>query len=121
MTNPALLKGFEGTYTDIRELIIRIVIAFTLATVVVVVVAPIFGYKVDLIIDQINGLTSGDRSSLLTPASDPVYTGGYETTGSGYGAASGYAVPPVDTAYAGAARSLEAGSAWPWTGILNRL
>ncbi len=95
-------------------------IAFTLATVVVVVVAPIFGYKVDLLISQINGLTSGDRSSLLTSASDPVYTGGYEATGSGYGAASGYAIP-VDTAYAGAARSLKAGSAWTWTGILNRL
>lgn len=94
-------------------------IAFTLATVLVVVVAPIFGYKVDLLISQINGL-SGDRSS-LPPASDPVYTGGYEATGSGYGAASAYAVPQVDPAYAGAARSLEAGSAWPWTGILNRL
>ena len=40
-------------------------IAFTLATVLVVVVAPIFGYKVDLLISQINGL-SGDSL-----ASDP--------------------------------------------------
>ena len=91
-------------------------IAFTLATVLVVVVAPIFGYKVDLLISQINGL-SGDS---LPPASDPVY-GGYEATGTGYGVASSYASPQVDSAYAGAARRLEAGSAWPWTGILNRL
>ena len=91
-------------------------IAFTLATVLVVVVAPIFGYKVDLLISQINGL-SGDS---LPAASDPVY-GGYEATGTGYGAASGYASPELDAAYAGAARRLEAGSAWPWTGILDRL
>ena len=94
-------------------------IAFTLATVLVVVVAPIFGYKVDLIINQINGLSSDSRDS-LPPASDPVY-GGYEATGTGYGVASSYASPQVDSAYAGAARRLEAGSAWPWTGILNRL
>ena len=54
-------------------------IAFTLATVLVVVVAPIFGYKVDLLISQINSL-SGDSSQ----ASDPVY-GGYEATGTGQG------------------------------------
>ena len=53
-------------------------IAFTLATVLVVVVAPIFGYKVDLLISQINGL-SGDSQ-----ASEPVY-GGYEATGTGQG------------------------------------
>ena len=93
-------------------------IAFTLATVLVVVVAPIFGYKVDLIINQINGL-SGDSLD-RSPASDPVY-GGYEATGTGYGVASSYASPQVDSAYAGAARRLEAGSAWPWTRILNRL
>ena len=44
---------------------------------------------------------------------------------SGYGAASGYAspeeIPSSSYAYAGARRLLEAGSAWPWTGILNRL
>jgi len=110
--------SFEGTYEDVRELIIRVVIAFTLATVLVVVVAPIFGYKVDLLISQINGL-SGDSL-----ASDPVY-GGYEATGTGYGAASGYASPEVTPsssyAYAGARRLLEAGSSWPWTGILNSL
>jgi len=111
--------SFEGTYEDVRELIIRVVIAFTLATVLVVVVAPIFGYKVDLLISQINSL-SGDSSQ----ASDPVY-GGYEATGTGYGASSGYASPeetPASSyAYAGARRLLEAGSAWPWTGILNSL
>ena len=45
--------------------------------------------------------------------------------GLGYGAASGYAnpeeIPSSSYAYAGARRLLEAGSAWPWTGILNRL
>ena len=112
-TNTAFPEGFEGTYEDVRELIIRVVLAFTLATVLVVVVAPIFGYKVDLLISQINNLS--DPAS----ASDPAY-GGYEATGTGYGSPS-YAGAGVDTSYAGA-RGLEAGPAWPgWTGIINRL
>ena len=112
-TNTAFPEGFEGTYEDVRELIIRVVLAFTLATVLVVVVAPIFGYKVDLLISQINNLS--DPAS----ASDPAY-GGYEATGTGYGSPS-YVGAGVDTSYAGA-RGLEAGPAWPgWTGIINRL
>merc|ERR1711997_1213885 len=54
----------EGTYEDIRQLAINIVLAFTLATVMVVVIAPIFGYKFDLILSSLNDLE--DNSKALT-------------------------------------------------------
>ena len=65
-------QGFEGTYEDIRELVIRITLAFTLAAVLVVVVAPVFGFEVA------RADTAADYSSYY---SDPAYYNYY-----GYGA-----------------------------------
>jgi len=76
---------FEGTYEDVRQLVINIVLAFTLATILVVVVAPIFGYKFDLIVSSLNDL-GADESALTSPeVVDPSY-GGYAapTTAQGY-------------------------------------
>merc|ERR1711988_394627 len=52
---------FEGTYEDVRQLAINIVLAFTLATVMVVVVAPLFGYKFDLIVTALNDLDASEK------------------------------------------------------------
>merc|ERR1719270_1630846 len=49
--------SFEGTYEDFRELAIRITLAFTVAGILVVVVAPLFGYKIDLIVTQLMEVT----------------------------------------------------------------
>ena len=68
-----------------RQLVINIVLAFTLATILVVVVAPIFGYKFDLIVSSLNDL-GADESALTSPeVVDPSY-GGYAapTTAQGY-------------------------------------
>merc|ERR1711990_490093 len=80
---------FEGTYEDVRQLVINIVLAFTLATILVVV-APIFGYKFDLIVSPLDDL-GADEAALTSPeAVDPSYGGyaGYSEpqagTGQGY-------------------------------------
>merc|ERR1712062_144175 len=81
---------FEGTYEDVRQLVINIVLAFTLATILVVVVAPIFGYKFDLIVSSLDDL-GADEAALTSPeAVDPSYGGyagyseGQAGTGQGY-------------------------------------
>ena len=73
-----------------RQLVINIVLAFTLATILVVVVAPIFGYKFDLIVSSLDEL-GADEAALTSPeAVDPSYGGytGYSEpqagTGQGY-------------------------------------
>jgi len=67
---------FEGTYTDIRQLVINIVLAFTLATIMVVVIAPIFGYKFDLILSSLNDLDDNSKALTDPEVVDPTY-GGY--------------------------------------------
>merc|ERR1712223_1664267 len=71
---------FEGTYEDIRQLVINIVLAFTLATILVVVVAPIFGYKFDLIVSSLDDLGAADPALTSPEGVDPSY-GGYAATG----------------------------------------
>ena len=99
-------QGFEGTYEDIRELVIRITLAFTLAAVLVVVVAPVFGYKVDLLVSQISSLAAASDTAEAAAAEDA----GYGATAGGY---AGYAA----SGYAAAARRLMGGS---WTSVLHR-
>jgi len=99
-------QGFEGTYEDIRELVIRITLAFTLAAVLVVVVAPVFGYKVDLLVSQISSLAAVSDTSEAAAVEDA----GYGATAGGY---TGYAA----SGYAAAARRLMGGS---WTSVLHR-
>jgi len=67
---------FEGTYEDVRQLAINIVLAFTLATVMVVVVAPLFGYKFDLIVTALNDLDASEKALADPQVVDPTY-GGY--------------------------------------------
>jgi len=67
---------FEGTYEDIRQLVINVVLAFTLATILVVVVAPIFGYKFDLIVSSLNDIGAEDPALTSPEGVDPSY-GGY--------------------------------------------
>merc|ERR1712223_1195555 len=67
---------FEGTYEDVRQLAINIVLAFTLATVMVVVVAPLFGYKFFLIVTALNDLDASEKALADPQVVDPTY-GGY--------------------------------------------
>jgi len=99
--------SFEGTYEDIRELVIRITLAFTLAAVLVVVVAPVFGYKVDLLVSQISSLAAASDTAEAAAAEDA----GYGATAGGY---AGYAA----SGYAAAARRLMGGS---WTSVLHSI
>jgi len=114
--------SFEGTYEDFRELAIRITLAFTVAGILVVVVAPLFGYKIDLIVSQLNNLSSSDEAPLAetdpSVGADPTY-GGYEASaGTGYGTGyGGYASPPATGYAAGAARKLASG----WSSILSSI
>ena len=59
-----------------RQLVINIVLAFTLATILVVVVAPIFGYKFDLIVTALNDLDASEKALADPQVVDPTY-GGY--------------------------------------------
>jgi len=77
---------FEGTYEDVRQLVINIVLAFTLATILVVVVAPIFGYKFDLIVSSLNDL-GAEESALSSP----------EVVDPSYGAYAAYSEPQPPT------------------------
>ena len=104
--------GFEGKYEDFRELAIRITLAFTVAAILVVVVAPIFGYKIDLLVSQINNLSQSSDPVTSPGIDDPAY-GGYAAAEQDYaGAYTGY---PVTSA---GARSLL--DSWNLSGVLNR-
>jgi len=88
---------FQGTYEDIRQLVINIVLAFTLATILVVVVAPIFGYKFDLIVSSLDDLGAADPALTSPEGVDPSY-GGYAATGYSEpqaGTAQGYRMMPA--------------------------
>ena len=50
------MLAFESKYEDIRELVLNIVVAFTFATLAVVVIAPLFGYKLDLLVSTFNDI-----------------------------------------------------------------
>ena len=77
----------------------------------VVVVAPVFGYKVDLLVSQISSLAAASDTAEAAAAEDA----GYGATAGGYAgyAASSYAA----SGYAAAARRLMGGS---WTSVLHR-
>jgi len=76
---------FTSKYEDIRELIVNIVVAFTFATLAVFFVAPLFGYKLDLLVSTF------EEEPLEAPLSSAyAYT---EPAGSAYPEpAAGYAV-----------------------------
>merc|ERR1712241_1413235 len=67
---------FTSKYEDIRELVLNIVVAFTFATLVVVVIAPLFGYKLDLLVSTFNDLAPQQEDEIL---------GGGPLVDSGYG------------------------------------
>jgi len=96
------LPAFTSKYEDIRELVINIVVAFTFATLAVVVLAPLFGYKLDLLVSTFNDLSP-------PPADEAAAT---PTTGGGYSA-----YPP--SSYA-TARSLQ-GNSWSALGVTARV
>merc|ERR1711992_353579 len=90
----------EGTYEDVRQLVINIVLAFTLATILVVVVAPIFGYKFDLIVSSLDDLGAGDAALTSPEAVDPSY-GGYSGYSEGQaGTGQGYRMMPSGSSLA---------------------
>jgi len=96
------LPAFTSKYEDIRELVINIVVAFTFATLAVVVLAPLFGYKLDLLVSTFNDLSP-------PPADEAAAT---PTTGGGYSA---YPPPSYATA-----RSLQ-GNSWSALGVTARV
>jgi len=87
---------FTSKYEDIRELVLNIVVAFTFATLAVVVIAPLFGYKLDLLVSTFNDLAPQQEDEILAT----------QAVDSGYG---GYTAPSYT------ARSLQ-GSSWPSIG-----
>merc|ERR1712083_314833 len=68
---------FTSKYEDIRELVLNIVVAFTFATLAVVVVAPLFGYKLDLLVSTFNDLAPQEDEIVGGPVVDPSSYGGY--------------------------------------------
>jgi len=85
---------FEGTYEDVRQLVINIVLAFTLATILVVVIAPIFGYKFDLIVSTLNDLDASNKALTDPEVVDPTYGGYSGYTEAGPQPGQGYRMMP---------------------------
>ena len=83
------LSAFNGKYEDIHQLITNLVVAFTFATVVVVVALPLFGYKVSLVTEALESNSPVDDNSLRIDPTAEAFTN--------------YGAPP---AYEGYARSL---------------
>jgi len=81
----------------VRELIIRIALAFSGAAFLVVVVAPFFGYKVDFLLRQLSNDQSSDVIAEDPSLVDPGFTG-YDDSFGGYQEPAGLYGPP--TAYA---------------------
>ena len=78
-----------------------------------VVVAPLFGYKIDLLVSQLSQ-SSDEAAPLETEVTDPAYGGYQDTYNSGYEGYNNYAS-------AGAARALQSPwSSWSWSSLLNR-
>ena len=90
------MPAFTSKYEDIRELVLNIVVAFTFATLAVVVIAPLFGYKLDLLVSTFNDLAPQQEDEILAS----------QAVDSGYG---GYTAPSYT------ARSLQ-GPSWPQIG-----
>jgi len=72
---------FTSKYEDIRELVLNIVVAFAFATMSVVVLAPLFGYKLDLLVSTFNDIAPAEDESIAAPITDDAGYGGY-TSGS---------------------------------------
>lgn len=56
-------------------------VAFTFATLSVVVIAPLFGYKLDLLVSTFNDIAPAEDESIEAPIVDDAAYGGY-TSGS---------------------------------------
>jgi len=76
------LPAFTSKYEDIRELVLNIVVAFTFAVLSVVVLAPLFGYKLDLLVSTFNDIAPPLEDAGPIPIVDGAGYGGY-TSGSG--------------------------------------
>ena len=72
---------------------INIVLAFTLATILVVVIAPLFGYKFDLIMTSLNDLAASDKALTNPEVVEPTY-GGYSGFTDPQSQAQGYRALP---------------------------
>jgi len=68
--NERFLPAFTSKYEDIRELVINIVVAFTFATLAVVVFAPLFGYKLDLLVSTFNDIVPAADETVAAPVID---------------------------------------------------
>lgn len=75
------MPAFTSKYEDIRELVLNIVVAFTFATLAVVVLAPLFGYKLDLLVSTFNDIAPAEDETVAAPVVEGAGYGGY-TTGS---------------------------------------
>jgi len=72
---------FTSKYEDIRELVINIVVAFTFSTLAVVVLAPLFGYKLDLLVSTFNDIAPAADESVTSPVIEGSAYGAYPTGG----------------------------------------
>jgi len=68
---------FTSKYEDIRELVLNIVVAFTFATLAVVVIAPLFGYKLDLLVSTFNDIAPPEDEGVPAPAVEGAGYGGF--------------------------------------------
>ena len=103
-----------------RELIIRIALAFSGAAFLVVVVAPFFGYKVDFLLRQLSNEQSSDVIAEDPSLVDPGFTG-YDDSFGGYQEPAGLYGPPTAYASPSQARKIRDNSGRGVSKLLKRL
>jgi len=89
---------FTSKYEDIREVFVNVVVAFAFASVAVLVVLPLLGYKIDIVVAAAEDLlganaaaTTGEAATGYLPADYSAPEGGYAAPEGGYAAPDGYA------------------------------
>lgn len=91
-------SAFTSKYEDIREVFVNVVVAFAFASVAVLVVLPLLGYKIDIVVAAAEDLlganaaaTTGEAATGYLPADYSAPEGGYAAPEGGYAAPDGYA------------------------------